>query len=91
MKDLKLPRVFHELNPEVDKTIQLWAMGYDYKDVAELKIKSTATINSQIYNAKKALNESLSVVNASTLAIEYCKRMTSLGLPIEVRPFPIVI
>lgn len=37
-------RVFEELTPECDKTAQLFAVGLEQKEIAEVKFRAIATI-----------------------------------------------
>lgn len=48
-------RVFEELTPECDKTAQLFAVGLEQKEIAEVKFRALATIKKQIYTAMDIL------------------------------------
>lgn len=68
----KLPHLFEELNPEVDKTAQLFAQGYEHKEICSIKCRAYGTIISQLYKAM----EILKVRNGRELSIKYSERVT---------------
>lgn len=76
MKTLNLPRVFEELNPEVDKTAQLFAQGYEHKEIMEIKCRAYGTIINQLYKAMEILN----VRNGRELTIKYSERVTGKSI-----------
>lgn len=65
-------RVFEELTPECDKTAQLFAVGLEQKEIAEVKFRAIATIKKQIYTAMDILK----VRNGRELSIKYAERIT---------------
>ena len=67
-------RVFEELTPECDKTAQLFAVGLEQKEVAEIKNRAIATIKKQIYTAMDILK----VRNGRELSIKYAERLTGM-------------
>lgn len=69
-------RVFTELTPECDKTAQLFARGYEKKEIAEIKCRSFYTINNQINTAF----EILKVRNGRELSIIYSERCTGKSI-----------
>ncbi len=69
-------RVFNELTPECDKTAQLFAQGYEKKEIAEIKCRSFYTINNQIHTAF----EQLRVRNGRELTIKYAERLTGKSI-----------
>lgn len=69
-------RVFTELTPECDKTAQLFARGYEKKEIAEIKCRSFYTINNQINTAF----EKLRVRNGRELSILYSERCTGKSI-----------
>ena len=69
-------RVFMELTPECDKTAQLFAQGYEKKEIAEIKCRSFYTINNQINTAF----EILKIRNGRELTIKYFERITGRDL-----------
>ena len=69
-------RVFKELTPECDKTAQLFAQGYEKKEIAEIKCRSFYTINNQINTAFELLN----VRNGRELTIKYAERLTGKSI-----------
>ena len=50
-------KVFNELTPECDTTAQLYAHGYEKKEIANMKCRAMATINAQLQTAFRMLNE----------------------------------
>ena len=69
-------RVFTELTPECDYTTQLFAMGYEQKEIAEMKCRSIATINNQIAKGKEILNYK----NGRDLALKYAEKLTGASI-----------
>lgn len=69
-------RVFTELTPECDYTTQLFAMGYEQKEIAEIKCRSIATINNQIAKGKEVLNYK----NGRELALRYAEKLTGKSI-----------
>lgn len=69
-------RVFTELTPECDKTAQLFAMGYEQKEIADMKCRAKATINAQLHTAMKILD----VRNGRELALRYAEKLTGTSL-----------
>jgi len=65
-------RVFTELTPEVDLTAQLYAKGKEKKEIAQIKYRSPATINTQLQTAF----EGLAIRNGRELSILYAERVT---------------
>ncbi len=65
-------RVFQELTPECDYTTQLYASGYEKKEIAEIKSRAVSTINNQL----QAAFEILGIRNGRELAIKLCERIT---------------
>ena len=65
-------RVFIELTPECDYTTQLYAMGYEKKEIAEMKNRAVSTINNQLQSSFPILK----VRNGRELAIKLAERLT---------------
>ena len=76
-------RVFIELTPECDYTTQLYAMGYEKKEIAEMKNRAVSTINNQL----QAAFEILGIRNGRELAVKLCERITGQ----EIRRQAIVV
>ena len=49
-------KVFNELTPECDATAQLYAHGYEKKEIADMKCRAMATINAQLQTAFRILH-----------------------------------
>lgn len=64
-------KVFTELTTECDATAQLYANGYEKKEIASLKCRAIATINAQLQTAFKILN----VKNGRELTMLMWKRI----------------
>ena len=69
-------RVFIELTPECDKTAQLFAQGYEKKEIAEIKCRSYYTINNQINTAF----EILKIRNGRELTLKYAEKLTGRSI-----------
>ena len=69
-------RVFMELTPECDKTAQLFAQGYEKKEIAEIKCRSFYTINNQINTAF----EILKIRNGRELTLKYAEKLTGRSI-----------
>lgn len=76
-KDVEqLPHVFEELNKEVDKTAQLFARGYEYKEICSIKCRAYGTILNQINTAFNLLK----IRNGRELSIKYSERVTGKSI-----------
>lgn len=73
-----LDRLFTELTPEVDYTVQMYAKGKEKKEIAEIKCRALATINNQIKTAFEVLN----VRNGRELSILYMIRRAKIVVAI---------
>lgn len=77
IKDVEqLSHVFEELNKEVDKTAQLFARGYEYKEICSIKCRAYSTILNQINTAYKRLR----VRNGRELSMKYAERITGKSI-----------
>lgn len=83
----KLPHLFEELTPEADKTAQMFALGYEQKEIADIKCRSISTIRIQIDYAKKALN----VRNGRELTIRYAEKISGFNISDKARSFLSVV
>lgn len=75
-------QVFHELTPECDRTAQLYAYGYEKKEIAEMKCRADSTINNQLQTAFIQL----SVRNGRELTRKFYSRLSSLGISMDYKP-----
>ncbi len=64
-------KVFNELTPECDTTAQLYAHGYEKKEIADMKCRAIATINAQLQTAFRVLH----VKNGRELTMLMWKRI----------------
>ena len=64
--------VFTELTPECDLTAQMYASGYEKKEIASLKHRAVSTINNQLQTAFLILG----VRNGRELALKLGIRLT---------------
>lgn len=67
-----MERVFTELTPEVDYTAQLYGVGKEKQEVADIKFRALATINNQIMTAFEVLG----VRNRSELTLKLAERIS---------------
>lgn len=67
-----MERVFTELTPEVDYTAQLYGVGKEKQEVADMKFRALATINNQIMTAF----EILGIRNRSELTLKLAERIS---------------
>lgn len=67
-----MERVFEELTPEVDFTAQLYGVGKEKQEVADIKFRALATINNQIMTAFEVLG----VRNRSELTLKLAERLS---------------
>lgn len=75
-------RVFHELTTECDITTQLYAYGYEKKEIAEMKFRASSTINNQLQTSFIILG----VRNGRELARKFYSRLSSLGVSVDYKP-----
>ena len=67
-----MERVFTELTPEVDYTAQLYGVGKEKQEVADMKFRALATINNQIMTAFEVLG----IRNRSELTLKLAERIS---------------
>lgn len=74
--------VFTELTPECDLTAQMYAAGYEKKEIASLKHRALSTINNQIQTAFMILG----VRNGRELSIKLSERISGIRLTFDFSP-----
>ena len=72
-------RVFDELTNECDITAQMYAHGYEKKEIADMKCRAVSTVSNQLQTAFKVLH----VTNGRELAILMCERITGMRITME--------
>ena len=76
-------KVFTELTPECDITAQMYAAGYEKKEIAVLKHRAVSTINNQLQTAFLILG----VRNGRELALKLAERISGIRLTPAMRSF----
>lgn len=74
--------VFTELTPECDLTAQMYASGYEKKEIASLKHRVVSTINNQLQTAFLILG----VRNGRELALKLAERISGIRLTLDFSP-----
>lgn len=74
--------VFTELTPECDITAQMYATGYEKKEIAEKKHRALSTINNQLQTAFLILG----VRNGRELSIKLAERLSGIRLTLDFSP-----
>lgn len=74
--------VFTELTPECDITAQMYAAGYEKKEIAEMKHRAVSTINNQLQTAFLILG----VRNGRELALKLAERLSGIRLTLDFSP-----
>ena len=72
-------KVFTELTPECDITAQMYAAGYEKKEIAVLKHRAVSTINNQLQTAFLILG----VRNGRELALKLAERISGIRLTLD--------
>lgn len=75
-------KVFIELTPECDITAQMYAVGYEKKEIAVLKHRAVSTINNQLQTAFLILG----VRNGRELALKLAERISGIRLALNFSP-----
>lgn len=75
-------KVFTELTPECDITAQMYATGYEKKEIAEKKHRALSTINNQLQTAMRILG----VRNGRELALKLAERISGIRLTLDFSP-----
>ena len=79
---MEMIRVFPELTLECECTTQLYAYGYEKKEIANMKCRAESTVNNQIQTAFPIVG----VRNGRELAREFYKRLAALGISMDYKP-----
>lgn len=74
--------VFTELTPECDITAQMYAAGYEKKEIAGIKKRAVSTINNQLQTAFLILG----VRNGRELALKLAERLSGIRLTLDFSP-----
>lgn len=74
--------VFTELTPECDLTAQMYASGYEKKEIASLEHRAVSTINNQLQTAFLILG----VRNGRELALKLAERISGIRLTLDFSP-----
>lgn len=77
-----MERVLTELTPECEYTAQMYAAGYEKKEIASLKCRAISTINNQLQTAFEILH----VRNGRELAIKLAERLSGIKLNLDFSP-----
>ena len=72
-------KVFTELTPECDITAQMYAAGYEKKEIASLKHRAISTISNQLQTAFLILG----VRNGRELALKLAERISGVRLTFD--------
>lgn len=75
-------KVFTELTPECDITAQMYAAGYEKKEIAALKHRALSTINNQLQTAFAILG----IRNGRELALKLAERVSGIRLTLDFSP-----
>ena len=75
-------KVFTELTPECDITAQMYASGYEKKEIAALKHRALSTINNQLQTAFAVLG----IRNGRELALKLAERVSGIRLTLDFSP-----
>ena len=77
-----MERVLTELTPECEITAQMYANGYEKKEIASIKCRAISTINNQLQEAFKILH----VRNGRELAKKLYERMSGISFTMDFSP-----
>lgn len=69
-------RVFQELTPECDYTTQLYASGYEKKEIADMKCRAVSTVSNQLQTAFQTLG----IRNGRELTLKFAERVTGQNI-----------
>lgn len=75
-------RVLTELTPECEVTAQMYAAGYEKKEIAAMKHRALSTINNQLQTAFLVLG----VRNGRELAIKLAERLSGIRITFDFAP-----
>ena len=74
-------RIFTELTTECDITTQLYASGYEKKEIADMKCRAVSTINNQLQRAFEVLG----VRNGRELSLKLTERLSGIDFSAAMR------
>lgn len=74
-----MERVLTELTPECEYTAQMYAAGYEKKEIASMKCRALSTISNQLQEAFRILN----VRNGRELAKKLYERMAGVSFTMD--------
>ena len=77
-----MERVLTELTPECEYTAQMYAAGYEKKEIASIKCRAISTINNQLQTAFEILH----VRNGRELAKKLYERMSGISFTMDFSP-----
>lgn len=77
-----MERVLTELTPECEYTAQMYALGYEKKEIASIKCRALSTINCQLQTAMRILH----VRNGRELARKLYERMSGISFTMDFSP-----
>lgn len=77
-----MERVLTELTPECEYTAQMYAAGYEKKEIASMKCRAVSTINNQLQTAFEILH----VRNGRELAKKLYERMSGVSFTMDFSP-----
>ncbi len=76
-------KVFTELTPECDLTAQMYASGYEKKEIASLKHRAVSTINNQL---QTAFFPNFGCSKWRELALKLAERISGIRLTLDFSP-----
>ncbi len=77
-----MKRVLTELTQECEYTAQMYALGYEKKEIASIKCRALSTINNQLQEAFRILH----VRNGRELARKLYERMSGISFTMDFSP-----
>ena len=77
-----MKRVLTELTQECEYTAQMYALGYEKKEIASIKCRALSTINNQLQEAFRILH----VRNGRELARKLYERMAGISFTMDLSP-----
>lgn len=77
-----MKRILTELTQECEYTAQMYALGYEKKEIASIKCRALSTINNQLQEAFRILH----VRNGRELARKLYERMSGISFTMDFPP-----
>lgn len=77
-----MKRILTELTQECEYTAQMYALGYEKKEIASIKCRALSTINNQLQEAFRILH----VRNGRELARKLYERMSGISFTMDFSP-----